>query len=164
MRGFSSGDEGDTGGGGGGGGDERDRQPETLKPEEPPCDEQVQQLQSELAQVKEALAQARAALVEQKQSQELEQQLIEAGAIDIETAKILAEARLRTGESTVEEVVSELAASKKFLFRSRKKAAAGSAVSGSPSVVKSPLEDLADQARQTGDRRALLKYLRQRRG
>ncbi|HED54225.1 MAG TPA: hypothetical protein ENJ00_08495 [Phycisphaerales bacterium] len=114
--------------------------------------------------MKEQLAQAQSALIEQKQAQELEQQLVEAGAIDVETAKVLAEARLRTGDATIEEVVSELAASKKFLFRSRKKSAAGSAVSGSPSAMKTPLEDLADQARQTGDRRALLRYLRQRRG
>ena len=162
MRDFSSGNEG--GGGGGAGVDTKDRPPETIKPDEKPCDERVQELQAELAQVKQRLGQAEAALVDQRQSHELEQQLMDAGAIDVETAKILAEARLRTGESTVEDVISELVASKKFLFRSRKKAAVGSAVSGSPSVVKSPLEDLAEQARQTGDRRALLKYLRQRRG
>ena len=115
------------------------------------------------------LAQARIAdlerqLANESMRSELERQLVDAGAVDLETAIVLAERRLAEGGLTVSEAVAALTQTKGFLFRTPGRSVGASALSGAPARSKDSLEDLAQEARESGDRRAVLRYLRRRRG
>ena len=128
------------------------------------CEEVIDELEEQLE-----LAQARIADLERQLSAEsmrsdLEKQLVEAGAVDLETAMVLAERRLAEGELSVSEAVESLKSTKGFLFRSVKRVSGASAMAGSPTKPRDSLDDLAREARETGDRRAVLRYLRRRRG
>ncbi|RNC80446.1 MAG: hypothetical protein ED559_01135 [Phycisphaera sp.] len=127
-------------------------------------DGRVEELEAALAAAVETIAELEKQLAQAEQAQDLERLLIEAGVVDIETATLLAQQRLNDAGASVEGVVSDLVSSKSFLFRSKKASASGSAVSGDPAPVRDSLSELADEARQTGDRRAVLRYLRRRRG
>ncbi|GAB5497453.1 MAG: hypothetical protein Phyf2KO_25330 [Phycisphaerales bacterium] len=124
----------------------------------------IEELESALTAAVETIADLEKQLAQIKQKQDLERLLIEAGVVDLETATLLAQQRLKDTEASVEGVVSELVSSKSFLFRPKRSLVSGSAVSGGPAPVRDSLSELAEVARQTGDRRAVLKYLRRRRG
>lgn len=121
-------------------------------------------LREELAQANERIAALEAQLSDASQGHELERLLIEAGAIDLETAAVLAERRMAETGVTAEEAVRALVNAKGYLFRSVSRPRYASAVSGAPGRSAGALEDLAIEARETGDRRAVLRYLRRRRG
>jgi hypothetical protein len=93
---------------------------------------------------------------------ELERALMDAGVIDLETALAVAATRVDS-ELGPAAVVSELLATKPFLFRVTRPSVRGSASGGSSSGSASSLTSLAEEARTTGDRRALTRYLRRRR-
>jgi len=142
----------------------RDQQVEPLAVGEDGGDQQLDDLESALLKAVERIADLEKQLTEAKGSHELERQLVEAGVLDLETATVLAERRLSGSEASVGEVVADLASSKSFLFRTKRQGSSGSAVSGGPAVVRDSLSELADEAMQSGDRRAVLRYLKRRRG
>lgn len=143
-----------------GGGEERS---DALQ-EDPSCEEMVESLEQELAEAKERIADLEQRLSSESRRYELERQLSEAGVVDLETALVLAERKLEDESVTVEQAVSSLKSSKGFLFRGPERSSGASALSGSPARPRDSLEDLAREARETGDRRAVLRYLRRRRG
>lgn len=126
--------------------------------------DRVEELEAALTAAVETIAELEKQLTQAEQTQNLERLLIEAGVVDLETATLLAQQRLNATESSVEGVVSDLVSSKSFLFRSKKALVSGSAVSGGPAPVRDSLSELAEEARLTGDRRAVQRYLRRRRG
>ncbi|MFT5424118.1 MAG: hypothetical protein ACI89L_001911 [Phycisphaerales bacterium] len=116
------------------------------------------------AEQEAAAARERAGTVERRG--EMERRLREAGAVDIPTGMLLLDVEA-AGEETldVETAVGSLRESKPFLFRrsggGRRRASAMSASTGSRAGVD--LGSLAEEARESGDRTALLRYLRGRR-
>lgn len=126
--------------------------------------DRVDELEAALAAAVETISDLEKQLSNIDQTQNLERLLIEAGVVDLETAMLLAGQKLKNVEASIEGVVSDLVSTKSFLFRPKKAPVSGSAVSGGPAPVRDSLSELAEEARQTGDRRAVLRYLRRRRG
>lgn len=116
----------------------------------------LQELQGLLAQTREALDAV-------ERTHRIDLALIEAQAIDLESARLLTELAVsQMDEPDVAAAVAELARRKPFLFRARpaRHSAATSAHAMSPPGA-ALLE--AQEAARAGDRRALLRYLEQRR-
>ena len=128
----------------------------------------IEALRAENAELKARLVDMEAALASAEAMHELERLLLDAGVIDLETAMALASPRLMSGEPA-SAVADALAQSKPFLFASavtRPSAgrSAGSSMSGRSALAnENGLDTLASEARRTGDRRALTRYLRHRR-
>lgn len=117
--------------------------------------------ESRLEQAEEALGEARRAVDAAEQRREAERLLLEHGALDLETALMLTEAAIaQMDEPDVAGAVEELKRRKTFLFSSISRA---SAMSGHAEPIEDPLADAAEQARTSGDRRVLLRYLRLKR-
>lgn len=116
-------------------------------------------LDAELAELRTTLAQARAALDAAERRHAVEIELLKSDAIDLETARLLTETALTNmPKADAATVVAELKKRKPFLFR---RTSAPSAMgAGAPAR---PAEEFARTARQTGDRKSLLKYLQARR-
>lgn len=133
--------------------------PDTVS--EAPTD-QSDELRRELGEAQERIASLEARLTEQSRAIEIERLLVEAGTVDLETARVLVDRRLAAGDVAPDAAVRALVSAKGYLFRSAQPVA--SAVSGAPSRAPDELDELAIEARQTGDRRAVLRYLRRRRG
>lgn len=157
-------------------------------------EERVKELEEALARAKADLDAAHETIDACERRREIDQALWEAGAADLETARLLTEIAVSRMETPdVRAAVAELAAGKPFLFR---RARLGTGFRGAPgdappappaspgssvppgggfaaSVMSAlPREEpgalelaaIADEAAATGDRAALLRYLRLRRG
>ncbi|MEO1511945.1 MAG: hypothetical protein AAFU70_07735, partial [Planctomycetota bacterium] len=114
------------------------------------------------------LREALAALARAERKTEIDAVLLEAGAVDLDTARLVVESELSAaGDLEVGAAVATLRATKPFLFRSSEPATAGMTFSAAP-FADAPdgqgLDEIAASARETGDRRELLRYLRLRRG
>lgn len=140
-------------------------QPEPPVEPQPDWQQQAQAAQSKLDQVQEQLVQTETTLSETREAldaterkHQTERALIKAGAIDLETAALLTEAAVcDMPEADVQAAVAELKRRKPFLF---KQASRASAMSGAVDQSEPSVELAAGEARTTGDRKALLKYLR----
>lgn len=112
------------------------------------------------AELAEELAAARSAQEAAELGARIERELRGAEALDLETARMLTEAALAgADEPDVAGAVAELKRRKPFLFASERPA-------GAMSGHVRPTDErqrLAEDARATGDRGALLRYLRARR-
>ena len=122
-------------------------------------------LQEELAAKEAALAQQRRDLEELQHRQEIDELLIEAEVVDLETARLLTELTAATmDEPDVEEAVADLRRRKPFLFRrSPRSSGALSPKSEGDGCMEHRLDDAATEAGLTGRRQDLLRYLRLRR-
>lgn len=167
------GEGGDGAGGGGGGGGEPAVQadPGTPVHEErlwetraEKAELRVQELEHEVETLRAQLEEARKGADASERRRETERLLREANAVDVETASLLTEMAVSAMESPdVASAVAELRRTKPYLFRAS--APHASAMSASvPDDGVQTLETLADEARTSGDRSALLRYLRGRRG
>jgi hypothetical protein len=122
-------------------------------------------LRSELAEAQSALAQTRLALEAVERRRALERAVADQGAIDLDAAVLLAEPLLAAaagGQRSPVEAAAELRRTRPLLFRpppARRTSAMAGEVERAPA-----LDEAALRARETGDRRALLRYLRLRRG
>lgn len=130
----------------------------------------AQQLRERLAAVSEELAACREALDACERRHNTDLALLEAGAVDLETARLLTEATVaRMSGADVATAVADLRRSKPFLFRRAREPGATQrdAVAGMAASAASPSGDDAASALEaaalTGDRAALLRYLRLRR-
>ena len=117
------------------------------------------QVQEQLAEAHTTLSQTRDALDATERKHQTERALTRVGAIDLETALLLTEAAVcDMPEADVQAAVAELKRRKPFLFKQTRAASAmSSAIDPSE---PSTIELAAGDARVTGDRKALLKYLR----
>lgn len=126
------------------------------------AEEKVAALEERVAELEAALETARAdaarALAEAEIGRAIERELTRAGAIDLEAAALLLEAP--ADAAGVPGAVRALRDRKPALFRPAPGAAGASM---SPAAPDDELADLASAARRTGDRAALLRYLRRRR-
>lgn len=129
-------------------------------------EETIASLHARIESLEAALAAAEEALASSERSQALERAAVSAGASDVETVAVLAALAIDSGSSGgVEEAVSELRESKPHLF------SLGGRVRVSPvrsaSVEREGPESAAvvaaREAVSSGDRSALMRYLRLRR-
>jgi len=119
-------------------------------------------LKLKLANTEQLLAEAREALDATERKRQIERELWQEGAVDVETVAMLTEAAVAgMPKADVRAAVADLRKRKPFLFRTG--SARGSGVMGGQAP-GDHLSDAAAQARESGDRRALLRYLRLRRG
>ena len=128
-------------------------------------------LQDRVRSLEETLSQTREALDAVERRSEIDRALVKADAIDVETARLLTELTVQEmDEGDVEAAVAELRRRKPFLFRDGVRTRGGSvsaAMSGRTRQAGSGGERLveaAEVAARSGDRGALLRYLRARRG
>jgi hypothetical protein len=119
------------------------------------------ELEAKLAETERTLAESREALDAAERKREIERELSRQGAIDLETAAMLTEAAVASMDrKDAKAAIADLKRSKPFLFRPPVRT---SAMSGAVEP-ESGIEQAAAAARESGDRRALLRYLRMRRG
>ncbi len=124
---------------------------------------QVEELTARVQEIEGELEMTRREAGRTDQRRTLELELALAEAVDIETAALVGESVLgQMEEPDVHAAVAQMRRTKPFLFRAKK---APSALSARVSTVGAStiLDELADEARDSGDRGALLKYLRARR-
>mgnify|MGYP006423695143 CR=1 FL=1 len=158
----TSGDGGGDGGDGGGG-DGRT------------AAERVSALEQRVVELESELRSAREALRKSELRTEIDAALIGAGALDLETGRLVLEHELeRMDEPDVEAALARAQAGKPFLFGAGGSGRGGRDGGGSgstamaaglpPSGAREDLNALAAGIRETGDRRELMRYLRMRRG
>lgn len=129
----------------------------------------LSELEKALADLRTTLEQTRDALDANERRREIELAVSSAGAIDIDTALLLVQTAMKDrGPEELGAVIEEVKRSKPFLFDDRRGASEGAGVgvgvmSAEPSRGGEALASLAEEARATGDRRALLRYLQARR-
>lgn len=131
----------------------------------------LRELEEELAAARSALDGAREALASMELRHAIDTALASSGAVDLETARLLVERAMASDESgraTVASLVDSLRRDKPFLFRRWASEGEGPALGASapmeaPTAPGRGAMSLATEARQTGDRGALLRYLRARR-
>ncbi|MCA9302513.1 MAG: hypothetical protein KC996_00175 [Phycisphaerales bacterium] len=156
--------------GGGGGGEAV----ETRPPVSPELLEEEQEAQAEIAELKrtvaslrEELAAANEAVAAVERRSQIEQEVSRANAVDLETACLLTEVAIAgMDEPDVAIAVRELRSKKPFLFAggSGAKRTGGSLMSAMVQRGRSEdLDTMAGEARASGDRGALLRYLQARR-
>ncbi len=100
------------------------------------------------------------ALAAQQRTHRLDIELMTAGAIDVDAARLLAQAACGD-DPDISKAVSDLKQDKPFLFRTRPQPPGAMGAAAQPD---DPLMRVAEHARSTGDRRSLLHYLRLKRG
>ena len=128
-------------------------------------------LEARLRELESTLEGARETMDALERRHEIDLALVRADAVDMETSRLLTELAVsEMDEPDVGAVVEELRRRKPFLFRSNAGDRGGSvsaAMSGRPRRAgpeAGGLEEAADAASRSGDRGALLRYLRARRG
>ncbi len=129
------------------------------------AEQAAQALRDRLSEAESALAQAREALDAAERRHQIDLLLIESETVDLESARLLTELALgQMPERDVATAVGELRRRKPFLFRSRRGGAMAGAAMSAAATAGDPAEEAAEEAARTGDRGALLRYLRARRG
>lgn len=124
--------------------------------------------EARVAELEHALAEARETLDAVERRHRIDTALIEADAIDLDTARLLTEMAVADmPDADIAAVIAELQRDKPFLFRHamHRRAAPTTAAAGAslPAPSPDPVRDAAHEAAATGNRRALLRYLRARR-
>jgi len=123
----------------------------------------IQALEAEIARLKATVAQLQQSLAGTDRRRQIEKALTDNQAVDLETAMVLTEAAMSgPGAPDAATAVRDLRKRKPFLFHSS--SARGSAMSGAVSEGDGEMGRAADEARASGDRAALLRYLKMRRG
>ncbi len=129
------------------------------------AEEELEQIKARVVELESALAEANETVVHVERRGEIDRELTAAKAVDLETARLLTEAVIgEMDEPDVAVAVRELCARKPFLFACQKQGGR-LGVSMSPRVGEEGdgLAAMAQEARGSGDRGALLRYLRARR-
>jgi hypothetical protein len=125
----------------------------------------LRELEAKLVEVEKQLGETRAAVDAADRRRQIERELAQADAIDLESATLLTEAAV--GAMSAPDValaVKDLKKRKPFLFRVLSAGASrASAMAGAPRGTSDDLGRAADEARTSGDRGALLRYLRLKR-
>ena len=121
------------------------------------------QLQSKLDELTASLAQAQQAATTSERRREIDAQLTQAQAIDLESTRLLTEAAIAQSPAPdIPKAIADLKKRKSFLFRPARPQASAMSATGKPAP-HDELAQIAEHARTTGDKRALLQYLRARR-
>jgi len=121
-------------------------------------------LEERIGALETQLAQAHEALDASERQRSIDLALVEADAVDVETARLLTEmAVLEMEEPDVRLAIAELRERKPFLFRRSRRGGVSAMGIGGGAGAGDALEDAAETALATGDRASLLAYLRMRR-
>lgn len=127
------------------------------------AEERVAELGDRLGAVEAAADDLRRIVGESERARQVDRELLIAGVVDLDGARSLVDEQVATG-ATVLEAVSRVKERRPLLFVAR---ARGIRATVMPAVegggVRS-VDEVAIAARETGDRRLLLRYLRMRRG
>ncbi|MEM8782065.1 MAG: hypothetical protein AAGE65_04325 [Planctomycetota bacterium] len=124
---------------------------------------QSEALQRRVDELTRALADNEQTIAALERRQRIDAELAKADAVDFDVVRLLTEAAVSAmDEPDVAEAVDDLRRHKPYLFRLRGRAARN--MGPTPQDLASPLEDAAERAIASGDRRDLLQYLRLRRG
>jgi len=124
-----------------------------------------EELASSLEELRSALDESRTMLIESERRRHVDSALTELRSVDLETARVMLEGSIggEADEGTIRKAAAELRRKKPFLFRSCATPSGGSSMGGRPRRGADPLESHARAATETGDRKALMRYLRVRR-
>ena len=135
------------------------------KAHEEDAQEQIEALEARVAELEAALLSAEEAIVLSERRGEIDRELTAARAVDLETARLLTEAVIsEMDEPDVALAVRDLCERKPFLFSGKRHG--GSGISMSPTGAQGGGDArgaMAQQARSSGERSELLRYLRARR-
>lgn len=127
------------------------------------AESQAAELGDRLGAVEAAAEDLRRMVSESERARQIDRELLIAGVVDLDGARSVVEAQMGGG-STVHEAVARLRERRPQLFAPRVRGLRATALpAGAPGVADSAGR-LAEAARETGDRRLLLRYLRTRRG
>lgn len=140
--------------------------------EEETAEDRLKRLEGRAAELEAENKRLREQLVRAERRRSIDAALVEASAIDLETARLVVESELSqaddpSAEDAVARAVEVTRASKPFLFGAASEPSfpAGGAMAPMAAPPDGDgLEDLASSARSSGDRRELMRYLRARRG
>lgn len=132
------------------------------------AEKKVEALSDELAEAKAKASQMAEQLSATQTEQELTRKLAAAGTVDMETAVLLAKAKMESGQhADLDGVVEQLKKEKLYLFAGERQAAAtATKTAGAKDRMQSSqaiLERAAKRAATTGNRTDLQEYLRLRR-
>jgi hypothetical protein len=131
----------------------------------PPSDWQERALAAEAAtaQLQTKLDELTTTLAQTERRRQIDVELAHAQTIDIEAARLLTESALAQSKSPdIPKAIADLKKHKPFLFRPARPQVSAMSAAGKPAP-QDELTQIADHARATGDKRALLQYLRARR-
>lgn len=119
-------------------------------------------LEAQIKEFEESLASVRAQLQDEQRARAIDAELHKADPIDADTVRMLIEVSMPDKQNAdVAKVVGDLKKRKPFLFRESPRRSPYGAF---PERDADESRALAEEARLTGDRNALLRYLRARRG
>ncbi|MCC6660860.1 MAG: hypothetical protein IT437_08240 [Phycisphaerales bacterium] len=125
------------------------------------AERRITEMEAQLAAAARDTERARAALDAAERRRQIDRELTASETVDLETAALLTEAAVAAMSAPdVAAAVADLRRRKPFLFRTPHRAGA---MSGAVRSHADPLGDAATEARATGDRAALLRYLRMKR-
>jgi hypothetical protein len=131
------------------------------------AEKKIESLTEQLAQAKSQTAELSEQLSDIQTEQKLMRQLAAAGAVDLETAVLIARARLQDkDDADVTGVIEQLKKEKQFLFAGSSPSAAPTKTAGARDRVTNSqtlLERAAKKAATTGNRTDLHEYLKLRR-
>ncbi|MEM1330628.1 MAG: hypothetical protein AAGG07_08720 [Planctomycetota bacterium] len=129
------------------------------------AEQRLAQLEPRLRELEAELEAAEAQVRIAERRQQIERELSEAQAVDLETATLLTEAAVEGMDAPdVGAVVSDLRRRKPFLFRADPQGPLGLSGGAEQPSGDRLAQEAADRARGSNDRRELLRYLRLRRG
>jgi hypothetical protein len=121
----------------------------------------VAALGDRLQAVESAASDLRRMLGQSEQSRQIDRELLIAGVVDLDGARRLVDERLAEG-ATVLEAVARVRERRPLMFAPRVRGVRATAMPAGPA--HSAVDEAANDARETGDRRLVLRYLRVRRG
>lgn len=128
------------------------------------AEQRLAELQSQFDQARQQLDQTRQQLESIERRQRIDQMLVESEAVDLEAARLLTEVAVaQMDKADVKLAIDELKKRKPWLFRRNGAAAGGPMTARSRPQAGHDLNQAAQAAADTGDRRDLLRYLRMRR-
>lgn len=126
--------------------------------------ERAEELAARLEQTESTLTQTREALDAAEKRREIDRQLVEADALDLETARLMTEAAINAmDDADVATAIADLRERKPFLFARTRAPWRSHAATAAPPPGANRLSDIAQRAATTGDRASLIEYLRARR-
>lgn len=130
------------------------------------AEEEVEQLRNRIVELESELSGANETITQVERRAEIDRELTAAKAVDLETARLLTETVI--GEMDKPDValaVRELCDRKPYLFLGKQRGvqAGASMPANTLSTPEDDLGEMANQARSSGNRNELLRYLRARR-
>lgn len=128
------------------------------------AEQALEQMKSRLHDLSRTLSDNEQTIAALERRQRIDALLSDADAVDLEAARLLTEVAVTQMEDQdVAVAVEDLRRHKPYLFRQRRESAQAMGLAPNESADGSPLDQAAELAVASGDRRDLLRYLRLRR-